>query len=174
MNVLRISMVISLVFSPALTVVSRGQGVTLASRVELIIKEKEPEWVLARTCFNGCGGRRGPDEEEDSATFEWKRKGGRASVRTYKMKTEENARVIFNVSTMTPVMREGYRPNREGEALKGLVDAVGFYKNKSRNGYVESYDATFRKGKVVVILSAGSAAVAQRFALHIANSLPAT
>lgn len=174
MNMLSISMVISLVFSSLPPVVRQGQGVTLASRVERMIKEKEPEWVLARTCFNGCGGRRSPDEEEDSAIFEWKRKGSRASVSTYKMKTEEKARVIFNVSTMTPVMREGYRPNHEGEALKGLVDAVGFYKNKSRNGYVESYDATFRKGKVVFILRAGSASVAQRFALHIADALPAT
>lgn len=155
MNVLRIAVVLSLVFFSAPSTFSLGQGGTLASTVE--VKEKEPEWVLVHTCINGCGGTRSPNEEEDGATFEWRRKGRRALVNTFKLKTEENAKEIFYVATATAVTREGYKPNREGETLKALADAVGLYKNKSRNGYVESYDATFRKGKVVVIVNAGSA-----------------
>jgi hypothetical protein len=174
MNMLSIAVVLSLVFFSAPSIFSLGQGGTLASTVERIIKEKEPEWVLVRTCINGCGGTRSPNEEEDGATFEWRRKGRRALVNTFKLKTEENAKEIFYVATATAVTREGYKPNREGETLKALADAVGLYKNKSRNGYVESYDATFRKGKVVVIVNAGSAEAAQRFALHIAQSLTAT
>jgi hypothetical protein len=174
MNMVRIVILLSLTLSSAATVFSLDEGHTLASAVERIIKEKEPEWVLVHTCLNGCGGTRSPHEEEDAATFEWKRNGRRASADTYKLKAEEKAKEIFYVSTVTPFMREGYRPSREGEALKALVDAVAFYKNKSRNGYVESYDAAFRKGKVVVIVRAETAGVAQRFALHIAKSLPAT
>jgi hypothetical protein len=174
MNILSSIVVLSLVFSAAPPFFSQEQGGTLGSIVMRIIKEKEPEWVLVHTCINGCGGMRSPNEEEDGATFEWRSKGHRASVDTYKLKAEGNAKEVFNVATMTPVMREGYKPNREGEALKALVDAVEFYKNKSRNGYVESYDATFRKGKTVVIVRAWAAGVAQRFALHIAQSLVAT
>jgi hypothetical protein len=174
MSKLTIAMALSLAFSYASPAINLEQGVTLASIVERTIKEKEPEWALVRTCINGCGGMRSPDEEEDSTTFEWKRKGHRARVDTFKLKVEENSKDIFFRATVTPITREGYRPNSEGETLKALVDAARFYKNKGRNGYVESYDATFRKGKVVVIVSAGSAGVAQRFALHIARSLPAT
>lgn len=174
MSMSRIAIIFCLIFSFTSPVFSLGQGVTLASAVERTIKEKEPEWALVRTCLNGCGGMRSPDEEEDSTTFEWKRKGRRARVNTFKLKAEEDAKDIFFRATVTPITREGYKPNSEGETLKALVDEVRFYKNKGRNGAIESYDATFKKGKVVVIVSVGSAGVAQRFALHIARSLPAT
>jgi hypothetical protein len=174
MSMLSMAIALSLTIPVSAHVYCLGQEATLASIVERVVTEKEPEWVLVRTCVNGCGGGRSPYEEEDSVTFEWKSKGRRARVNTFKLKAEENAKDIFFRATVTAITRERYKPNHEGEALKAMVDAVEFYKNRADNGHVGSYDATFRRGRIVVLISANSSGAAQRFALHVAMSLPAT
>jgi hypothetical protein len=160
------------------------QGAALSAVVEQALMNVEPDWQLVekQTVSNDPrGGVHNPHLEQDGATLTWKRGGRKVLVMAYKFKELEWARHVFNVSTITPIMRRGYKLSKEGEELRKLVacgeesfSCAGFLTNRSGNGYVESYDAVFIRGRTVIIVTARKPEVAQRFALHIAQALRAT
>ena len=161
-----------------------GQDSTIASVVEEAIRNKEPTWQLAKR--QTVSSRPGddvsnPDLEEDHVTLTWRQRGREVIVAVYKFKELEKARNLFSVGTITPVMRRGYKLTKDGEELRRLVSCegdlfkcVGFFTNRSLNGYVESYDAVFIMGRAVVIVTARKPDIVQRFALHAAEAIRAT
>ena len=160
-----------------------ARGAALSAVVEKAVTEAEPDWQLVgkHTVSNDPRASvHNPHLEEDGVTLTWKRGGKKVVVAAYKFKELEWARHVFNVSTITPIMRRGYRLSKEGEELRRLVacgeafsNCAGFFTNRSVNGYVESYDAVFMKDRVVIIVTARNPEVAQRFALHAARALHA-
>jgi hypothetical protein len=164
--------------------VQAARGATLSAVVEKAIMEAELNWQLVekQTVSNDPRASvHNPHLEEDGVTLTWKRGGKKLVVAAYKFKEMEWARHVFNVSTITLIMRKKYKLSKEGEELRKLVacgdafsNCVGFFTNQSANGYVESYVAVFMKGRIVITVTARNPEVAQRFALHIAQALHAT
>lgn len=144
-------------------------GGPLAPRVERALREKEPEWVLAPT---PPGGGLNPHLDE-GFSFSSRRKGRSVRVAGYAWKEMGWATHASNGSTITPVMRRGHKPSKDVEELRGLVDQVAFFQNRSLDGCVESHDAAFMPGRMVVVVRAREAGAAQRFALHVAGAPPA-
>jgi len=147
---------------------------SLADVVEQAIKRKEPG---CRLVSSGITGGENPNEEEKTVRFLWKCNGKDVSVGVSNLKTLDTAGLYFTVGTTTQIMRRGYKLSDDGRRLKQMVDEAGFYKNSSpvtlKSGkYRETYDVTFRKGKIVIFVEAFRSAVAQKMALLIAESLP--
>jgi hypothetical protein len=160
------------------------QDSAVSAVVEKAIRDREPDWQLAKrqiVSSKQFGDVSNPDLAEDHVTLRWQQREHEVSVAVYKFKELEKARHLFSVGTITPVMRKGYKLTGEGEELKGLArcegeffNCVGFFTNRSINGRVESYDAVFMMGRVVVIVTGRKAELVQRFALHAARAIRAT
>lgn len=160
-----------------------GQDSKLSSLVESAIRAKEPDWQLAGKKTISNDPREdvyNPDLEEEGVSLTWKREGSETVVSAYKFRDVEKAKHLFTVSTITPVMRAGYKLSKEGAELKELLgcrdeffSCVGFFTNRRLDEYVESYDAVFMINRVVIVVRAREPDIAQRFALHIAQALRA-
>jgi hypothetical protein len=148
---------------------------SVASVIEQAITRKKPNCRLISSHTNGG---ENPNEAEKTVNSLWKCNGKDVSVSISNLKTEQAASTYFIGMTITPIMRRHYNLSDDGKRLKQIVDKVGFYRNESpvslKGGrYRETYDVTFRKGKVVVFIEAFRSGVAQELASVAAESLPA-
>ena len=147
----------------------------VSNLVEQIVREREPSFTLIS---RGLSGRQAQPSEDDIVSFNFKLRDQEISVCTTNQKTIEGARFQYGVSTITQIMRPGYKLTPDGEKLRRMADQAGFFRNSTpvriNVGHHRTFDVAFRKGKVVIVVEARKPEIAQKIALYIAENLPAT
>jgi hypothetical protein len=130
-------------------------------KIEEAVKEKEPEWKLVHKLVS---------TSKKYVSSQWK--SGKSSVSaltSVHASAEETIRIYrglpfdFEVVGLNMTVLEARVPN--------LGDEHYVWKDSDNE---QIYGVNFRKGNVVVHVSAPSIEIAKRFALHIAAEIPAS
>jgi len=136
----------------------------LFTRMETLIAEKQPGWKLAKK-------RVYPKIEQ--GVYEWKKDKSSVAVHLFLYQSPEEASTRFKAM---PLLYQGSGLDVRGldmTLLRATVPKLGdenYLWEESRSQ--KSFGVDFRKGRVVVHTDASSIAVAEQFALQIAEAIP--
>jgi hypothetical protein len=154
---------LALAFSLCALVVAGQQGGAMAKkeaadRFEHAIKAREPRFTLVSKLK-----RKNP--EEDYVLLGWKSGAEFVSATTYELASAEEAAAFLKSSVEAPVSVPVRTVKLTHLGEEAYIRADGPY---SKEGYTT---LLFRKGNVVVVMSASAQGVARRFAKHMAREL---
>jgi hypothetical protein len=155
--------VLSLAFSLCALIVTGQQGGAMAKkevadRFEHAIKAREPRFTLESKLK-----RKNP--EENYVMLGWKSGAEFVSTTTYELASAEEAAAFLKRSVDAPVSVPVRTVKLTHLGEEAYIRADGPYSNE---GYTT---LLFRKGNVVVVMSASAQGVAKRFAKHMAREL---
>lgn len=137
---------------------SEGRDVPLEDRFERAVKVKEPE-------FKTAGRLRRKNEQENYFLQGWRSGDELVSATTYELASAEEAAEMLkrtlNAPLSVPVQTAG---------LEGLGEEA-YMRANSPYGKEGQAHLLFRKGNFVIVMSATSPGLAERFARHMADEI---
>lgn len=143
------------------TTVVAQDNTALFSRIENAIRQKAPNWKLEKMQISKNG---------KYVYYRWK--SGRSSVTVLMLAHTSSEEVAKNFNAIVDDLEiHGLKMRMLRSSLQKLGDEnylwEGYYDKKVTGVY-------FRKGKVIVNVSASSIEMAKQFALHVADEIPST